>query len=159
VKKLAIWGLVLVALTLALVLPAQAAMIDNQKLQLPIGWSVWIPCANGGAGEIVEVTGYLHQTYSITNDGAGGYHVVAHAQLQGSGIGNITGDKYQVMSVGKHNQNTKPPYPYEETNVYSFSIIGKGPGANYLVHGLWHMTINANGNITSQFGNWTSQCK
>jgi hypothetical protein len=158
VKRLAILGIVLAALTLALVLPAQAAITNNESV--PYDAVVFVPCANGGLGEDVHLTGYLHMTNSVTNDGHGGFHVTWQTNPQGvTGVGLTTGDKYQGTGVTRSNTNAKPPFPYETTFVNNFRIIGQGPGNNFLVHQVMHMTVDANGNVVVNFDKSSTECK
>jgi hypothetical protein len=43
--------------------------------------------------------------------------------------------------------------------VNNFRIIGQGPGNNYLVHEVFHVTINANGEVTAYVDNFSIECK
>lgn len=58
--------------------PAQAEVQTNIKVPVTIG--VFIPCAAGGAGEVVFLTGNLHVLLRFTMDQAGGIHVASHFQ-------------------------------------------------------------------------------
>jgi len=159
-KKLAIIGILIlaVALTLAMVLPASAAVTQNDKV--PTDRWEWVECANNGNGELVHLTGDLHVLSAVTDDGAGGFHVKWHFQPQGiSGVGEITGDKYQGTGVTQWQLNAKPPFPYEETYVNNFRIIGPGKGNNLLVHQNLHITVNANGEVTAEVDNVKIECK
>ncbi|HXL58456.1 MAG TPA: hypothetical protein VN958_19470 [Chitinophagaceae bacterium] len=137
---------------------AAMVYISNEKVLTDI--LVNIPCANGGAGEDVELSGYLHATNKVTVNG-NRVHVKYHYQPQGiTGVGSVTGDKYQATGV------TQDEYggslvngQYEETYINNFRIIGQGNGNNYLVHVTFHGTINANGVVTTVIENATSDCK
>ena len=168
-KKLAmLTALVLVALPLmaaALIMPgvmgtrpAQAAVTTNIKIPVDIG--EFIPCANGGAGDFVVLSGNLHILFTFTADSAGGFHFSGHFQPQGiSGVGLFSGDKYQATGVTRFNSNAKPPFPNEFTFVNNFRIIGQRPGNNLLVHETVHMTVNANGAVTADVANTSFDCK
>jgi hypothetical protein len=150
----------LVALTaLAMVLPVSAEVVYNEIY--PINMVVWVECANGGLGEEVYFTGELHELYAVTEDGSGGYHIKWHYQPQGlTGEGQTTGDKYQATGVTQGQDNVAADmFPYESTYVNNFRIIGQGKGNNYLVHENIHVTINANGEVTSEHDNWNVDCK
>src|SRR5512132_3920345 len=78
---------------------ASAAIITN--ISSPFSLTVFVPCANGGAGENVDLGGELHTliTLTISGDDVSGD---AHFQPQGvSGTGATTGDKYQATGVTK----------------------------------------------------------
>jgi hypothetical protein len=158
-KRLCIIGVLGVLLTLVMVLPVNAAVTQNVKV--PLDTTVFVPCANGGAGEEVHLTGELHMLATLTEDGAGGMHIKWHSQPQGvSGVGLITGDKYRGTGVTQEETNIRPGgFPYEDTFVNNFRIIGQGKGNNYLVHQVLHVTINANGEITAEVDNYSVECK
>ena len=65
-KKVVITGLLVAVLLLVMVMPAQAAVVQNVKV--PISEVVWVPCAAGGAGEWVQLQGNLHTLMTLTND-------------------------------------------------------------------------------------------
>ena len=86
--------------------PAQAEVQTNLKVPVTIG--VFIPCAAGGAGEDVFLTGNLHVLLRFTMDQAGGIHVASHFQPQGiSGAGQTSGDKYQATGVTQEDSMPK----------------------------------------------------
>jgi len=147
----------LVAMTV-MVAQANAAVEVNNTTDISI--SVFIPCAAGGAGEVVDLSGPLHTLTSFTINGnnVSGYF---HFQPQGiSGTGETTGDKYQATGVTQQSfKNSLQNGQANLTFVNNFRIIGQGPGNNYLVHETLHFTINANGTQTVSFDNLTVDCK
>lgn len=134
------------------------ASTSNEKV--PVDLLVYIPCANGGAGEYVELSGILHAVTHVTVTG-NNFHVKYHNQPQGiSGLGETTGDRYQATGV------TQEQYggsfvngQYSDTYVNNFRIIGQGPGNNYIIHENIHVTINANGEVTTYIDNFSADCK
>jgi hypothetical protein len=134
------------------------ASTSNEKI--PVDLLVFIPCANGGAGEYVELSGSLHAVTHVTVNG-NNFQVKYLDQPQGiSGVGETTGDKYQATG------GTQEQYggsfvngQYEDTYINNFRIIGQGPGNNYLIHENIHVTINANGEVTTYIDNFTADCK
>src|SRR5437016_9276248 len=82
-----------VVIVLAIVIvSAKAAVEVNDKTDISL--SVFIPCAAGGAGEVVDLTGPLHTLISFTINGnnVSGFF---HFQPQSiSGTGETTGAKY-----------------------------------------------------------------
>jgi hypothetical protein len=137
--------------------PSLAAATLTENIIVPLDIAVFIPCADGGNGELVQLSGNLHLLNHITvNDN--GFHIKSHAQPQGiSGLGLTTGDKYQGTGVSQDNFNLGPGETY--TLVNNFRIIGQGPGNNLLVHGTLHYTINANGDLTVFFDKLSVGCK
>ena len=145
-QRLVLLTLVVPALTIGTTSVARAEVTENVTVPVDIG--VYIPCADGGAGEVVTLSGDLHTLLRYTETAGGGIHVASHFQPQGiSGVGNTTGDKYQGTGVTQDEFNAT--VGVEETFVNNFRIIGQGPGNNYLVHSVFHITFNANGSITA----------
>ena len=48
---------------------------------------------------------------------------------------------------------------FTQTFVNNFRIIGQGPGNNFLVHEVFHITINANGDVTVIHDSISVDCK
>jgi hypothetical protein len=134
--------------------PTNAAVIVNNKV--PITIIVSIPCVP----EIVILTGELHVLTSSEVDSNGGIHFKTHAQPQGiSGVGLVTGVKYQGTGVTQRHTTDHSGPALETTFVNNFRIIGQGPDNNLLVHTTMHLTINANGELTANVLNSRSECK
>jgi hypothetical protein len=135
-----------------------SATTTTVNTTFPIDLIVFVPCANGGAGELIEVTGPLHDLFHMTTDNTGGIHVKVHDQPQGvSGVGLTTGDKYQATGVTQDEFTAVAGQ--EETFVNNFRMIGQGPGNNFLVHDNFHVTVNANGDVTASHDNFSIDCK
>lgn len=150
--------LILMAVLFGSVSARAAADTFTVSQDVPISLSVTIPCANGGMGEDVVLTGNLHDLYHITFDARGGYHFTYLDNPQGiTGTGSVTGAKYQGTG-GTHGQVTGQ-VGYEETFVNNFRMIGQGPGNNFMVHETSHVTINANGTLTAWIDNISVECK
>lgn len=156
-KKLSMF-VVLSVLALGVATFARAEVVQN--IQVPFVASVIIPCANGGAGEIVDFSGDLHVVVSLTING-NSVSGKSHYQPQGiKGIGQVTGDQYNAVGVTQdafHGslQNGR----YTETFVNNFRLIGPGPGNNLQIHENAHITINANGEVTVLLDNFSATCK
>jgi len=148
----------LVAVLTILVVPANAAVQENDTTDISL--TVFVPCAAGGAGEIVDLSGPLHTLISFTINGnnVSGYF---HFQPQGiTGTGESTGDKYQATGVTLESfKNSLQNGQANLTFVNNFRIIGQGPGNNYLVHETMHVTINADGTATVFHDNFSVDCK
>jgi len=153
-RFIATLGLVLAAGLVALPQRAQAA---GNSSELPVSITVFIPCANNGAGETVTLTGNLHIEAHIVFDNAGGGHLHILFNPQGiSGTGDVTGAKYQGTGMTQEDENFKTGFEF--TFVNRFDIIGQGPGNNFSVHETAHITVNANGTLTVFFDNFSVTC-
>lgn len=157
-KNLRNVGLIVIVLLVLTVGSATAATTTNEKI--PLDMWVLVSCANGGSGEMVSLTGTLHVTSQVTIS-ANTVHYAAHYQPMGvSGYGGLTGDKYQATGVTSFSDTFHVDgFPYTATYMNNFRIIGQGPGNNYLVHGNYHVTINAKGDLTTQVDNFSVECK
>jgi hypothetical protein len=149
----------LATISAALALGVQAArseVVVNESF--PIALAVFVPCADGGAGEEVVLDGDLHLLLTITEN-ANHLSIKTHAQPQGiSGTGLTTGDKYQGTGVTQdHFTVNRGAETF--TFVNNFRIIGQAPGNNFLIHETFHVTINANGEITATVDNFSVECK
>lgn len=131
----------------------------SSSVIVPINLGVFVPCANGGAGEFVSLSGNLHSLFHFTDDGAGGFHAMSENNPQGvSGTGSVTGDKYQATGVTLSHFNTSG-VPFNQTFVNNFRIIGQGTDNNFLVHQTFHITVNAAGNLTALVDNFSVECR
>ncbi len=118
-----------------------------------------MPCANGGAGELVDLSGSFHVPLHVTLHDDGRFVFKEHFQPQGiSGTGEVTGDKYQATGVTQ-DITVQGRVGVTTTAVNNFRIIGQGPGNNYMVHVTFHVTVNANGTATAVVNNVKVGCK
>jgi hypothetical protein len=137
---------------------AQAAVTTNDTQTIP--FAEFIPCANGGAGEVVSGTIRLHTLITSTVNGSK-VSGKTHFQPQGGSlVGETTGDAYRPTGVTQDTFNgSLQNGVYTQTFVNNFRIIGQGPGNNFLVHESFHLTINANGVTTVTHDNVSEDCK
>jgi hypothetical protein len=95
----------------------------------------------------------------FTANANGGFSVESHFQPQGiSGVGLSSGVKYQGTGVTSSRFNIKG-LPFTDTFINNFRIIGQGPGNNFLLHENFHVTVNANGEMTAFVDNFRVACK
>jgi hypothetical protein len=136
------------------------AVTTTTNVKIPIELTAFIPCANDGLGENVDVSGPLHILIRMTING-NNFSAKTHYQPQGlSGYGEITGKKYQA--TGGTQEQIHGSFvngQYTDTYVNNFRIIGQGSGNNYLVHENVHITFNANGVVTAYTDNLSVECK
>jgi hypothetical protein len=152
-------AIALVALTVAGPAFAQALAITTNDF-VPFAQINFVPCANGGAGELVLIQGTLHiqQHITINNNRA---TIKAHFQPQGAGgTGLTTGDTYNATGVTQEVDTIALTGGATEfTFINNFRLIGQGPDNNLLVHQTIHTTINANGTVTSVVDNTSVECR
>jgi hypothetical protein len=139
---------------------SNAALVITSNEKIPIDLPVFISCANGGAGEFVVLSGPLHVTTQVTING-NRVHFKEHFQPQGlSGIGETSGNKYQATGVTQDDfSGSFVNGQFQTSSVNNFKIIGQGPGNNFLIHENFHVTVNANGTVTTVIDNFKADCK
>jgi hypothetical protein len=138
-----------------------SAFTITSSTTFPISLTVFVPCAAGGAGEVVFVSGELHDLYHVTLADNGSFHLDASDNPQGvSGVGLTTGAKYQGTGISRSDVNEASAIlPLNVTFVNNFRIIGQGPGNNLLVHDNFHVTVNPDGTVTSFHDNFSVTCQ
>ncbi len=150
--------IVLLVSVVSLSLPAAAEVQANYTTDLTL--DVFIPCAAGGMGEVVQLTGPLHIfiTYTVNGNNVSGS---IQSQPQGiSGIGLTTGDKYQGNGVTRESfHHSLQNGQTNLTFVNNFYIIGRGQGSKSLLHETFHFTINADGTVTVTHDSLIVDCK
>jgi hypothetical protein len=138
--------------------PSFAAETSTQNVVFVLSTTKFVPCANGGVGEDVFLSGNFHSVFHVTLDGSGGAHVSEVHNPQGiSGTGLTTGAKYQ--GVGASSDEFTAKVGIEHTSVTNKRIIGQGPGNNFLIHDDSHTTVLANGTVTSFHDNVSIECR
>ena len=133
---------------------------STQNFAFPITVVAFVPCANDGAGEFIQVTGNLHVvTHTVANQS--GITVKEHMQPQGiTGTGMDSGDKYQGTGVTQNTiTSSDPGADLTFSFVNNFRLIGQGPRNNLLVHQTLHTTVNARGAITASVDNSKVTCR
>ena len=147
-----------IALLAVLIAPANAAVEFNDKTEIVL--TVFIPCANGGVGEVVELSGTLHTliTANINGNNVSGKF---HFQPQGlSGTGETTGATYQGTGVTQQTftgslRNGQTSFNF----LNNFRIIGQDSGNNFLLQENLRFTIYADGTMTVSHDNFSIDCK
>jgi len=118
--------------------PAYAAKQVNDKTDIEI--IDFIPCAAGGAGEVIDLAGPLHTviTYTLNGNNVSGYF---HFQPQEVvGVGETTGETYHA--TGATIETFKTSLQNGQANmsfVNNFRMIGQGPRNNFLEHDTLHI--------------------
>lgn len=154
-RRLGIWLVTVLAFVAA---PALAEVLVNDRADIAI--DVFVDCANGGAGEMVTLTGPLHTVITETFSGrnvSGKFHF----QPQGvTGTGEVTGASYHATGVTQQTFKTSLQNGQGTLSfVNNFRIIGQGTGNNFLVHETMHLTFNADGTLTVTHDDFSAECK
>jgi hypothetical protein len=134
---------------------AQAAVSSNGSV--PLATSTFVPCANGGAGEVVNLTGSLHILATVTVDSAGGTHGTLLFNPQGvSGVGSVSGAGYR--GTGQTVSTFSGKVGVVSTLVNNFRIVGSGGAPSLQVHENVVLVVNANGALTASVDHLSVTC-
>jgi hypothetical protein len=134
---------------------ADASVVQNTTVSY--AYAGWVPCANGGAGELVTGTidAHLLDTSTVT-DGADAWQFVFAPR--GSLVGETTGDTYRLTGVerGTYVDVAKSDH-FVLTYVNRYHLIGQGSGNNLVVRETAHITSNGD-NVVVAFDDYSLKC-
>ena len=150
-------AITVLTLTVAGIAFSQALAITTNEF-VPFAQATFVPCANGGAGEVVLLEGVLHvQNHLTINNNR--LSLKTHFQPQGvTGTGTVTGDKYQATGVTEEQDSRGITGASQFTFNHNFRIIGAGPDNNLQVHQVIEITIDANNIIRTNVINTSIDC-
>jgi hypothetical protein len=145
--------------------PSSAAYAAAQTIttveKIPIDQTSFVPCAAGGAGEEIQLTGQANLVFHGTLDNTGGVHIKLHGNFQGViGTGLTTGDKYQATNtVNEVGFIDNLGEDRQVTFLTKINFIGQGDASNLL--GIMHIhgTLNADGTVTALVINVSFECR
>ena len=146
-----------IVMTLAMVSPALAsATVFHDDFDVPEDYTEFSPCA----GEDIHFSGAYHVEIQTTIDAGGGFHTQFTANDNNfSGVGVSSGTQYRRVGATNQTINFSGQAPYETTFTNSFNFIGQGASNNTLLIATFHVTINANGEVTASVDNSKLVCK
>ena len=156
-KRILVLVAVAAAATAVGVSAANAKVVTNQTTSLH--YSGYVPCANGGAGELVTGTIEMHDLVTSTVNGNHDSWQFLSQPQGGSMVGRITGDTYRLTGVthGVYNESLDSDHR-TLTYVNVYHLVGPGPGNDLLVREVAHATIDANDVVVVGHDDWSLVC-
>ena len=146
----------LAAASLTVVVSAHAGVTANQHLS--IAYAGYVPCANGGSGELL--TGTI-DVNNLASETVNGNHAAWQFLFERRGelVGSITGDTYRLAGV-EHGAYTQSLGSEHSTLTYvnRYRLVGPGPGNNLIVRETAHITLDAGENVVVQRDDFTVDC-
>ena len=146
---------------LALVPAFPQAQPNTQVFDMPFDVTWPLPCANGGIGEDVHISGTVHAvTTTVINKNAV-TAIFTFNPVGLTGVGLTTGTLYHVVGITRQTWNVQNAiFPVEITFVNKALLIGQGsaPNGTYVFE-TQHISINANGVTTVNFDNVVFRCQ
>lgn len=137
--------------------PASKAETFTERTVWPIEATLYFSCANGGQGEEIAMRGTLSEVYHYTYDGNGGFHGTSHETLKIDGTGLTTNFSYRGR--GTWNETFTLQAGVTGSLTSTLMINGPGPGNDFRVHVLKHVTITPDGDLTVSLDTFRGGCK
>jgi len=148
-------SMVLLGLVQTIQTPAQTTQ-ERDRVSSPFSMTEFSPCTN----EEVALEGVVTVTSEIVVDANGGIHTQFRIQAHGTGQGLISATKYQFHQNSSSVSNIGNSCQFENSGIeQEFLLISKGAGVNLKFFLTFHITINANCEVTAAFSNFRFQCK
>jgi hypothetical protein len=151
-KRCSLVAAVVALASLASLVGASRAAIQTQ-VRFPIGDSIFDPCT----GEVVDLSGTAHVVFSMTTNGNHG-SLMFHDNDVSTGVGETTGALYVLVgNFSDHIEGTFVNGQFTQTTVIrNLRLITAGGSNNaFAFDDTFHVTANANGNVTVEFDHLT----
>jgi hypothetical protein len=133
---------------------------QSVNIQIPTQFAVQDRCAGGRFGEIIVFQGNQHLVFSQTTNSTGHLNVKVQWNADDiTGIGQYTGFTYRATGVTQDHTVINGDFPYTETMINNYHVIGQGQATNGDLHETVHYTVNANGDITAWVTDYNFDCK
>jgi hypothetical protein len=158
--KRLVLSVAVVGMTLALAagMALAQATTDTFHDQVPFTSEMINPCTGG----VVLFEGTTHFVFHRTADAGGGFHFKGHNNIQVKGVSD-SGAKYVLLDVGNvENFDVFSESADNFTLMGTSQVIRQGSETaedDFQAKLLFHVTINANGEITSEVEQIESECK
>lgn len=136
--------------------PAQASADSfSQVADFPAG--AFLPAVNFCTGQALTYTGNMHVVAHITIDNNGGYHSHSMMNAQGVTATDESGNTYTLSYSSPSHDNDN--VGSDQTSVVNMHLTGAGGEGGFSVHSIFHMTVNADGTVTSSFSDVSVDCQ
>jgi hypothetical protein len=162
-SRIAHVGLALLAGALVVMTSQPATAAEGATVtRVDLGAATQVSCALGGAGEEVVVQGTIHTVLIQTTDSAGGTHFVLRVNYSGmTGTGLTSGTIYRAVATEGSTSHDFDPFvgpPYSFTSTTHVRFVGRGPGNDFTVVSLIHVTVNAQDQVTAELQELRVDC-
>ena len=113
-----------------------------------------------GCTEEAFVEGTLNTVTHTTTDANGGSHTKLHFNFQGQGEGVSSGDNYVFHSQFDANENFTDALNTTFTRTFQIKRQGSAtPEDDQEFRALFHVTVNAQGEVTAEVANFEEVCR
>jgi hypothetical protein len=104
----------------------------------------------------VALSGTLHEVFTTVDNGSTVLVSVVDNPQGVTGIGLVSGLTYQGTGVTRESFTLAKGST--DTFVNNFRLISRGPGSDVIVQDVFHITVNANGDVTATLDRTTVNC-
>lgn len=130
--------------------------------RVQVGFTEWVPCANGGAGELVTFNGMYHQKYTETLDAHGNLKLRWHgnpAMLVGTG--EESGATYHAVGTSRSRDFQAPGYSFPTTFEASdvWHVVTRGGGNDFYMRTRAMIVVDETGHVTLDDVEFTTECR
>jgi hypothetical protein len=123
--------------------PISLAVVENSRNEFVF----FIPPCNG---EPIDGSGIFHLKVSSTVTPSGRVNGTFHINAKGKGVGQITGANYEWNDAINESFGFDADFaPFHDTFIRRFRLIGQGGVPDRRFNVTFHITVNANGEVTS----------
>jgi len=123
---------------------------------VPISGTIFNQCN----GDDVTFSGMMHIVNTYTVDAGGGTHLKTHVNYQDvTGTGAPSGVQYRVQTVTNEVVNDNNGPQTNATVISTMKLTAQGPALDYYLRIVIHVTINANGETTSNKQELSFECR
>jgi hypothetical protein len=156
-RKMALLSMTALSMLLLLTFaPGAWAQGTETNERIPVAFSM-VACT----GEMVFIEGTLHTVVNTTQDGSGAVHSTTHNNHSLRAV-SPSGAKYTVTSANTSRFLVSTNSAVNSTFTGTFQLIRRGEDGttdDLVIHGTFHVTQNANGQLTATPINTTSECR
>ncbi|MET0646834.1 MAG: hypothetical protein ABW208_09455 [Pyrinomonadaceae bacterium] len=111
-------------------------------------------------GDMVTFSGNMHVVNTMTTDASGGTHLKTHTNYQNvTGTGSPSGISYNVRTVSNEVINDNDGPQSTATVISTVKLIAHGPALDFYLRIVLHVTVNANGQTTSNVQETSFECR
>ncbi len=137
---------------------SSAAKSSGSVESVPYERTLFVSCANAGAGEDVELTGTINIVDQIIRNDHG-FTLTYHTNPQAvTGVGLSTGDKF-TASGGSEGTITGAFENEQYTGYYVEQLRIIGQNSSFIVNYKFHITITSDGKISTSISEEKVECR
>ena len=134
------------------------AQTENSVVSEPYESTLFIPCANGGTGEDVTLTGTVRIVWQETNNNQR-FTFTLHAIPDGiTGVGLSTGDNFTAIGGSQTAVTGTIEYGGQYSATYIQQMRFAGPGISFVVKSKFHITVTSDGQISTRIDEEQIEC-